>query len=141
MSTQEHFSTRLSGRILAPQTGTYIFYLNIDDGAKMWIDGELEINDAGPHGAAEKTAVVDLEAGQYYDFAIEHYNGYGDGTLQLSWRTPDNTKSLIPASAYYMPDAVDVTLNTVSYTHLDVYKRQPLTASATKTASPSFRMA
>ena len=111
MSTQEHFSTRLSGRILAPQTGTYIFYLNIDDGAKMWIDGELEINDAGPHGAAEKTAVVDLEAGQYYDFAIEHYNGYGDGTLQLSWRTPDNTKSLIPASAYYMPDAVDVTLN------------------------------
>ena len=110
MSTQEHFSSRYVGRIQAPATGTYIFYLNIDDGAKMWIDGENKINDAGPHGAAEAKTSMTLEEGEYYDFVIEHYNGYGDGTLQLSWRTPNNVKELIPASAYFMPEAARVEL-------------------------------
>ena len=110
LSTQEFFSTRYAGRILAPETGTYILYLNIDDGAKLWFDGEVKINDAGPHGAAEAKASVDLTAGQYYDFVIEHYNAYGDGTLQFSWRTPDNVKERIPASAYFMPETARVEL-------------------------------
>lgn len=37
----ENFSIRWRGKLEFPENGTYIFYIEADDGAKIWIDGEL----------------------------------------------------------------------------------------------------
>lgn len=103
LSGYEQFSMLASGYIKAPQTGEYTIYSNLDDGAKIWLDGDLVINDAGPHVAKETSVVVTLEANKYYELKIEYYNGELDGTAQLLWKKPGGQKELIPSENFYMP--------------------------------------
>lgn len=39
-----------TGKLKAPETGSYLLGLQSDDGARLWLDGELVIDDWGPHG-------------------------------------------------------------------------------------------
>ena len=108
LSGVEDFSARYVGRILAEEAGDYTIYANVDDGARVFIDGELVINDGGPHTSVESSASFNWEAGSYHTIKIEYYNGELGGTLQLSWATPSRSKEIIPASHLYFAEQGDV---------------------------------
>lgn len=42
------------GRVRIREEGTYRFCVNSDDGSKMWIDGDIVVNDDGLHGPIER---------------------------------------------------------------------------------------
>lgn len=104
----EHFSVRFSGRIFAPETGTYDLSVNIDDGAKVWLDGNLVMEDKGPHYPAVSYTQAVMEKGSYHDLVVEYYNGELGGTAQLSWKTPSGKSGIIPKENLYMPDQAAV---------------------------------
>ncbi|MCH8966992.1 MAG: alpha-L-fucosidase [Planctomycetes bacterium] len=54
----EYMGMRLEGTIAVPSTGVFRFALTSDDGARLWIDGELAIDNDGLHGAALKTGAA-----------------------------------------------------------------------------------
>lgn len=79
------FAIRASGTITIPETGTWTFHTNSDDGVQVWIDGESIIREDTLHfqGPTDTLAVVELEAGPhsvdlvYFEYVI-------GATLELS---------------------------------------------------------
>ena len=60
----DNFSVRWTGRVQAPVTGTYRFTTVSDDGIRLWINGQLVINNWTDHAATTNTSAgVALTAG------------------------------------------------------------------------------
>lgn len=80
-----------SGQLLAPESGEYLLGLQADDGARLWLDGELLIDDWGPHGYSMTPVqrAVTLEAGRMYDLRVEYYQQEWSSRVKLSWVRPD----------------------------------------------------
>lgn len=95
----EWFALHTTTNIVVPMDGTYSFKLNSDDGAKLYIDGKLVIDNDGQHAPTAKEATVTLTAGQHA-LAIDYFQGPRyQIALELYWKTPG-------ASSYvYVPKA------------------------------------
>jgi hypothetical protein len=68
-------------------SGSYSFFLNSDDGSRLYINDFLVVDNNGNHGAIKRGANVVLLAGKA-KFRVEYFNGDGDKTLVLSMRQP-----------------------------------------------------
>lgn len=96
----DNVSIRWSGQIIAPATGTYVFYTTADNGVRLRIDGNLLI-DWQNQAPAEHTVTLNLVANQKYTILMEYYEAGGDAVAQLRWAGPGITKQLIPGSQLY----------------------------------------
>ncbi len=86
-----------------PTDGTYTFWLNTSDGAKLYIDNELVVNNDGRHDPREKSGQVDLTGGKHA-FRIEWFNHSGYGRVVPFWNGPlIRKKEVIPPKAYFRP--------------------------------------
>ncbi len=83
------FSARWSGLIEAPTTGTYLLQTLSDDGVRVWVDGQLLINNWTGHAVvADTTAPLAWVAGQRHAITVEYQELGGLSTAQLRWQTP-----------------------------------------------------
>ncbi|MEZ4931022.1 MAG: PA14 domain-containing protein [Saprospiraceae bacterium] len=57
------FAVVLEGFVDLPKTGTYQFFTRSDDGSKLYIDGELVVDNDGDHGAFWEYGTTILEKG------------------------------------------------------------------------------
>jgi len=102
----EYFVSEVTGALAAPAEGTYVFRLTSDDGAKLWIDGELVIDHDGWHGPEPKEGQIDLTGGPHQLF-LGHFNNAGGAQLTLEWRPPGAADfTVIPTEALSYPAAV-----------------------------------
>src|SRR5690606_2207379 len=64
--------------------GTYRFTATSDDGVRVWLDGELIINDWSDH--PERTTTVDkaVSAGHHL-LTVEYYENGGDAVMSFSY--------------------------------------------------------
>ncbi|MCX6317010.1 MAG: putative baseplate assembly protein [Bacteroidetes bacterium] len=93
----DNFSVRWSGLILAPDTGTYTFYTQSDDGVKLWVNGVLLVNNPTEHGSTENSGAIWLQAGQFYAIQLDYFEMTGSSLIQLKWSGPDISKQIIPS--------------------------------------------
>ena len=77
----------VTGYINAPSAGTYIFNNTTDDGARLYVDSTLVINDDANHGALTTSGTNYLSAGLHH-LEWDYFNGGGPGSGQLTWVTP-----------------------------------------------------
>ena len=82
----EYYSGRWTGFLIAPDSGTYEFSTNSDDGSRVFLDGNLVVNNWGDHGMQQKSGKITLEKSRRYVIRIEFYQGYGDSGMQFSWQ-------------------------------------------------------
>lgn len=92
----DDFALRFTGSLSIPASGKYTFYIASDDGSRFYLDDQLLINNDGLHGMSEKSASIDLTAGNHNVVITYFDNGGGDG-LQVAWSGPGITKQPIPA--------------------------------------------
>jgi len=92
------FSVRWTGQVLAPYSQTYTFYTVSDDGVRLWVNGQLIINNWGDHADTENSGTIALSAGQRYDVRMEFYENGGWATAKLLWESPSIGKQVIPQS-------------------------------------------
>jgi hypothetical protein len=93
----DNFSTLWSGQILASATGTYTFRTVSDAGVRLWVNGQLLINDWTAHGAKADTGTITLQAGQKYSVKLEYYQDTGASVMRLEWMLPgQSTFAVIP---------------------------------------------
>ncbi len=97
------WGARFSGLIDVPETGNWTFYLTSDDGSELWVDGQSLVTNYGSHGMTERSQYTQLDAGKH-DFKIEFFQGGGPHGLQLSWSGPNQSKALVPPSAFSLAD-------------------------------------
>ncbi|HIA40234.1 MAG TPA: hypothetical protein EYN88_05080 [Candidatus Poseidoniales archaeon] len=90
---------RFSGLIDIPDAGNWTFFITSDDGSELWVDGQSLVTNYGSHGMSEQSNYLQLSEG-LHDFKIEFFQGGGPHGLQLSWQGPNQSKALIPPSAF-----------------------------------------
>jgi hypothetical protein len=93
----DFFATVLSAELTADATDTYTFFLESDDGGRLWIDGELLIDwwrytTPGPL-AADKPLV----AGTKHAILVEHYDSVGSAGVSVTWKRPATVRGPIPS--------------------------------------------
>ncbi|MGH1364892.1 MAG: ThuA domain-containing protein [Calditrichia bacterium] len=96
------FSVRWSGFLRAPETGNYRFYTRTDDGVRLWIDGDLKIDQWQPQGATEyQTNNIPLQRGNFYHIKMEYFDDQGLAQADLSWFGPSIPKQTIGREYLY----------------------------------------
>ena len=103
----ENFAIRFHGLLNIATAGTYNFALDVDDGAKLYINGSLIIDHDGLATLARGNpgrGSVTLPAGlhtvevQYFQSPCSHLG------LQWFWQPPGGTEQIVPADVLYLPD-------------------------------------
>ncbi len=108
----DQFSVRWEGEVEARSNELYTFYVTHDDGARLWVDDQLIIDNWTDHAAIEDSGSIPLQLGQRYSIRLEFYEAGGDATASLSWSTPAGlAKQIIPATQLYPAQSVPPTPN------------------------------
>ncbi len=93
--TDEPFSVRWAGNIVAPTTGEYVFETITDDGVRLYVNGEKIIHDWNVQSAKSNIGLIDLVAGQSYPVTMEYFqDGAGHGSAQLLWALTGDHRQL-----------------------------------------------
>jgi len=81
---EDQFSIRWTGQIIPPRPIQYLG-TSCDDGSRLYVDGELLIDDWTEHGEKPIRAKAELEPGKAYDVRFEYFdNGLG-ASARLTW--------------------------------------------------------
>ncbi len=101
----ETFAVRWTGRLAVDYSEEYTFYLESDESTKLWVNGQLVIDDATDHTIREASGTIQLQANQKYDIKIEYSENTGDAQVKVSWSSASQPKQVIPQSRLSVPDA------------------------------------
>jgi hypothetical protein len=104
---KSNFVSRHTGYLYIDAPGIYTLYLNSDDGSRLWINGELIINNSGLHAMRERAALVELGQG-YHHIRLEYFERTGWAGLILSYSSDFINKKVIPASLFYHTVVQDI---------------------------------
>ena len=85
-----YYSIRWTGKLFAPVTGQYRFYAKVDDGIRIWVDGQKLMDSWQLNDSQHYTSSIVLQAGRYYDLRIDYFNDMLGGELELYWQRPDD---------------------------------------------------
>ncbi|MEJ2705767.1 MAG: PA14 domain-containing protein, partial [Sedimentisphaerales bacterium] len=96
------FSVRWLGEIEALKSEAYTFITGADDGVRMWLNGELLIDDWADHDRTETTSdPVELVAGQRYPIVVEGYENGGEAEWELYWQSTSMQREVVPQNVLY----------------------------------------
>jgi hypothetical protein len=95
---EDYFYVRWTGLLRVPKDGRYTFYLESDDGSRLWIDGRPVVENGGLHPMEEKSGEMTLKAGEY-EIKVEFFENMGEAGCRVSWEVEGIAKEPIPESA------------------------------------------
>jgi polygalacturonase len=114
------FSVRWTGQVQPNTSGTYTFFVQADDGVRLWVNGRRLINDWEDYGTVrERRGAISLTSGLKYDIRLEYFEEIGQASAVLLWSGPGVTKQIIPQSQLFSPLA-DSTPPTASATAANI---------------------
>ncbi len=123
-STTGAFSVRWTGQLLPKYSETYFIDFRSDDGAKVWVNGQLIIDRWVNQGATDYINTIDLKAGIVYDIQIDYLSNTGNTTPQarLYWYSASQVKQIVPQNRLFpapalasKPTAVTSSLDAVGF--------------------------
>jgi hypothetical protein len=121
------FTVRWTGNVWPPASGDYTFYTNSDDGARLWVNGNLVVNKWVDQGTTEWASTpITLTQGTPANIKMEYYENGGGAAAQLEWSSAAMPKTIIPETYLTPPN------NT-----LPPFVTSPATASLTVGVVPS----
>jgi alpha-D-xyloside xylohydrolase len=94
LSGFDNFSARWEGMITAPEDGEYEIGMEFDDGARLYLDNKLILNDWGFGQKRYKGIKVQFTKGQKISVKVEYHQGTLDRYFRLGWRTPSDFRAL-----------------------------------------------
>ena len=121
----EHFAIRLRGQLKVETTGDYTFKIQSDDGAQVYINGELVVDNDGWNSFTVKYGSVMLEAG-YHDVEIRYFQGPAHQIgLQWSWQPPGGVEAIVPPEVLYPPGTGTVAMKPMVETPPEMVPEMP----------------
>jgi beta-glucanase (GH16 family) len=127
------FSVRWTGRVSPRYSETYRFYTTSDDGVRLWVNGQLLIDNWTDHGPTENSGTIALTAEAVYDIRMEFYENGGGATATLSWSSPSVSKRIIPTTRLFPPTTTgkpDLVVTQVNLSQSSPIVGDPVTFSA-----------
>ncbi|KAJ9444727.1 hypothetical protein DIPPA_25435 [Diplonema papillatum] len=99
------FASRHFGNLKIDEAGDYTFYISSDDGSRLFIDGNLIVDNGGVHGKLTKECTLRLDAG-LHTVDLQFFEHNGESVLVFEWRTPRSGRAVVP-EANLLVSAVD----------------------------------
>ena len=100
ITRKENIGLKFDGYIKVDKDDIYQFYLSSDDGSRLFIGGEVVIDNDGLHGSDEKTGKIALKKG-YHAFHLDFIQATGGIDLKLQYSSTTILKQSIPATTFY----------------------------------------
>jgi len=98
----DYFASRWSGEVLPEYSEVYTFQVEADRAARLWVNGELIINNWAPTAATGTfEGTIELVAGRRYPIVLEHYENTGDAKAYLRWKSLHRALEIIPQSRLF----------------------------------------
>lgn len=92
LSRLENFSARWTGELVAAESGEHVIGIEGDDGFRLWLDGQLVVDDWAIGGARFKGHRATLRQGQVIKLRIEYFQAGGGRVMRLAWHTPSQLR-------------------------------------------------
>jgi len=97
----DNFSVRWNGYIQPQTTGTYTFFINSDNGRRVWINDQLIIDKWISDYGIEYTGTIALNANQLYTIKVEYFEDAGGASCKLEWMSDVQPRAVVPKSQLY----------------------------------------
>ena len=97
---RDNFYVSWTGVIRIPKNATYTFYLESDDGSRLFIDGKEVVDNGSTHEMVEVSGRAELKAGDH-EIKVEFFDEEEDAGCILSWQTAGLEKQVVPATAFF----------------------------------------
>ncbi len=99
-----NYAVRWNGSVQPQFTEPYTFYTTAEDGVRLFINGQLLIDDWVPQTATTRSNTITLAAQQLYNIELDYFyrttNG-GGSQISLSWSSPSTPLTVIPQAQLY----------------------------------------
>ena len=103
----ENFAIHFRGKLAVDTPGIHMFEIYSDDGAKLYINRELVLDNDGVHGPKTKRAYVALKAG-FHPFEIHYFQGPRYSiALQWYYKPPNRPRRIVPPEVIFHPNKSD----------------------------------
>ncbi|TAL02647.1 MAG: hypothetical protein EPO07_07095, partial [Verrucomicrobia bacterium] len=118
-----NYAVRWTGSVQPQYSETYTFKTVADDGVRLWINGQLLVNDWTTHTTATtNSGVITLTAQQLYNVRMDYFQNTSNAVAQLLWSSASTALNVVPQTQLYPysnpPPTVVMTLpaNGATYT-------------------------
>ena len=101
----DHYAILFEGLLDVPAEGVYQFYTHSDDGSRLFIAGQLVVDNSGSHSARKRTGYIPLEQGRHR-IRVEYFEDYDGQTLKVGYGFNGGAERLLPIawlSHYIIP--------------------------------------
>lgn len=97
------FSVIWTGRIVPKRSGHYTLYLQSDDGARMWINDKLVLDQLTEHPQQEDKVQIEMLAGLSYDVKYAFCEVFVHAVSRLEWSSEDAgiQRQLVPTDCMW----------------------------------------
>jgi RHS repeat-associated protein len=118
-----NYGQRVSGYLLAPETGPYVFHLASHEAAQLWVSADANPANRVPiveepasgerrDWSKRSSAPITLQGGQLYYVEALHKQGTGSDYLGVAWTlpyrlAPDNGSEPIPGDQFFFQPPAD----------------------------------
>ena len=97
-----HFAVRWTGSVRPQFNEIYNFITTADDGVRLFINGQLLINDwVNKTNATSWTNSISLAAQQFYTIELDYYQETNNASVALSWSSLSTPLSVVPQTQLY----------------------------------------
>jgi len=96
----EHFGFVYQGFVKISQDNTYLFFIGSDDGSRLFIDGQLLVDNDGQHSMVEKSGLAALAKG-FHAIRVEYFEKTGGDDLQVSIQSPEMARKMVTSEILY----------------------------------------
>ncbi len=95
-----NFVVKYTGAFHVAKAGRYTFTTSSDDGSRVYVNGQLVVNNDGTHPPTEKSGTIELAEGDQ-QIVVTYYQLGGEWVLKVLWEGPGIAKEEIPADALF----------------------------------------
>ena len=99
--SSDSFTVRWTGSVEPQLSGDYTFYTTTDDGVRLWVNGQLLIDEWVDQSPTTYQGTITLKAQQLYNIKMEYYENAGGAEALLAWSRPSTSQAIIPQSQLY----------------------------------------
>ena len=96
-----NYSVRWTGYIQPRTAGSYTFYINSDNGRRLWINDQLVIDGWIDDNGIEYSGSITLNANQKYSIKLEYFQDNGGANCMLEWMSDVQPREVVPKSQLY----------------------------------------
>ena len=89
------FSVRWRGQVVPKYSETYTFFLNTDNGRRLWVNDQLVVDRWVDDWNVEYSGSIKLEAGKAYKLKMEYFENYGGASAKLEWSSPSQARQVV----------------------------------------------